>query len=233
MGSESLIAVLTGDVVKSKELSGHRQVVMDGLRHAVEKAQGYLAAKGCRLLFSGYYRGDAFQCALTDPRHSLWTAAFLRAELIFIRGKGENTDIRLGLGLGSASDLNENNISASDGEAFRLSGKALDSLKSAKEKYRRLLILSPWHGQNDLLAAMAALMDALIQRWTQVQAEAVSLFLMDKSQEEISRALGISQPAVQNRLERAGHFAVKEALDHYSRVIETHLINPNAYNPSL
>ena len=230
MVQEAVVAVLSGDLVKSKGLDDKRQAVMEGLLQAIEGARGYLATKNCRLLFSGFYRGDAFQCALSDPRFSLWTAVYLRTELIKLRGKWMSADLRLGLGLGPVSEWDENNISASDGEAFRLSGKALDGLKSGKEKYRRLGILSPWPEHDQLLTAVAALIDALIQRWTSAQAQAVSLYMCEKGQDQISKELGISQPAVQTRLQRAGHFAVKETMGLFSGVIEGHIIKPGVYN---
>jgi len=206
---------------------------MSGLLQAVESARAYLERLGCRLYFSNFYRGDAFQCALSDPTYSLWTSVFIRTELIKLRANDIRADARLGLGLGSASDWNEHNISSSDGEAFRLSGKALDSLKSGKEKYRRLRILSPWSDQNALLSVLAAFLDALMQRWTPEQAEAISLFLRDKNQEETSKILNVRQPAVQRRLQTAGHFAVKEALELFSQSISGRNINPQLNNAGL
>jgi len=233
MTQGKVIAVIAGDIVKSKSLQDRRKKVFDGLLRAIEDARNRLEQKQCKLVFSGIYRGDSFQCALSDPRQALWTAIFLRAELFKLRGKGLKTDVRLGLGLGTASQWNEKNISASDGEAFQLSGKALDLLKSAKEKYRRLYIASPWEDANRIFSVLAVLMDALIQRWTFAQAQALSLFLIDKAQEDTSRVLHISQPATQNRLQTAGHFAVKEAIDFFGYLVEKQKINQGIYNPIL
>jgi len=70
----------------------------------------------------------------------------------------------------------------------------------------------------------------MVQRWTPEQTEAMSLFLDDKTQGEISKELNIRQPAVQTRLQTAGHFALKETLDYFSRIINERIINPNIYN---
>jgi len=233
MKTNSLVAVISGDLVKSTRLEGQRSAVIKGVKNSVEAARSRLAKKNCRLLFSDFYRGDAFQCALSDPRQALWTIVYLRAELLKLSGKTIHADARFGLGLGTASEWNENNITASDGEAFQLSGKALDSLKSSKEKYRRLRILSPWPDKNSLLAVLAAWLDAAIQRWTREQAEAMSLFLDDKTQEEISKELHIRQPAVQTRLQTAGHFAVRESMDYFGRVINEMIIKPGVNNPGI
>jgi hypothetical protein len=211
--------VLTGDLVKSSHRKAKRPEIMRGLSSAVESSRSYLREYRCRLYFSNFYRGDAFQCVVTDPGHLLWTAVFIRTELIKMRADGIYADARLGLGFGPVSAWNRRNITASDGEAFRLSGKALDSLKSGKEKYRRLRILSPWPEESACLAVLVSFLDALMQRWTPEQAAAMSFFLRDKSQEEISRVFKIKQPAVQGRLQKAGHFAVKEAIDLFKQMV--------------
>jgi hypothetical protein len=230
MNKQGLVAVISGDLVRSSCLETERPAVLEGVRNAMESIRSRLAPKNCKLLFSDFYRGDAFQCALSDPRLGLWTAVYLRAELIKLRGKDIRAAARFGLGIGTASEWNEDNISASDGEAFQLSGKALDTLKSSKEKYRRLRILTPWPDQDSPLAVLAACLDAMVQRWTQEQTAAISLFLDDKTQDEISRQLNIRQPAVQTRLQTAGHYAVREMLDYFSRIIDERIIKPNIDN---
>jgi len=231
MMTHGVVAVISADLVKSRRLDAQRTAVIEGVRAAVEEIRSRLAKKNCRLLFSDFYRGDAFQCALTDPRHSLWAVVYLRAELIKLRGKEVPADARFGLGLGTASEWDETNISASAGEAFELSGQALDSLKSSKEKYRRIRIISPWSDQNPTLSVLAACLDATLQRWTVGQGEAMSLFLDNKTQEEISKALNVRQPAIQTRLQTAGHFAIKESLDYFSRALSERIIKLDVNNP--
>lgn len=222
--------VISGDLVKSSLREARRQAIMDGLRRAVKGSQGWLKTKGCRLYFSEFYRGDAFQCALTNPAYSLWTAVFIRTELIKLRTAGIKADARLGVGLGAVSDWDSRHITSSDGEAFRLSGKALDGLKSGKEKYRRLGILTSWPEDGRLLGVLASFLDALMQRWTPEQAAAMSYFLRDTNQDETSKILKVKQPAVQRRLQTAGHFAVKEALEIFFRSSGQRVINPQINN---
>lgn len=225
--------VLSGDIVKSSRREADRQAILDRLNSALEDSRTYLNEQGCHLYFSEIYRGDAFQCALTEPEYSLWTSVFIRTELIKLRAEGVRADVRLGLGLGTVSSWNEKKISSSDGEAFRLSGKALDSLKSRKDKYRRLRILSPWSDDAALLSVLAAFIDAVVQRWTPEQAEAISLLLRDTNQEEASKIIEVRQPAVQRRLQTAGHFAVKEALEFFSQMIKGRVIKPQLNNAGL
>lgn len=233
MKAQRVVAVLSGDLVKSRRLKDDRSAVLDGVAQAIKVTRSFLAAKHSKFLYSGFYRGDSFQCALSEPKHSLWTALFLRAELMKLRRRDIRVDVRIGLGLGTFSTWKERDISASDGEAFQLSGKALDSLKSAKEKYRRLRILTPWPDSDTPFSILASFLDAITQRWTLEQAEAISLSLIIKTQEEISRALRVKQPAVQKRLQTAGYYAVKEALDYFGRAVDDRIIEKGAYNRSL
>lgn len=226
MSAPECVGVLSGDIVRSTTNEKDRRIVILRLKSAFEASDAYLRGRNCRLYSSDIYRGDAFQCALTGPGWSFWAAIFIRTELLKLRREGVRADVRLGMGLGAVSSWNVRKISASDGEAFRLSGKALDALKSGKDKYRRLRIISPWQDDIGLFSALGALSDAFMQRWTPEQAAALSLFLRDESQQEISRALEIKQPAVQQRLQTAGHFAVKEALDLFRQIVESHSIKP-------
>ena len=74
--------VLSGDLVKSSHRNTKRATIMNGLSLAVESSRSYLKERQCQLYFSNFYRGDAFQCAVTDPAYLLWTAVFIRTELI-------------------------------------------------------------------------------------------------------------------------------------------------------
>ncbi len=233
MQSIQFAGVLSGDLVKSSHRDAKRSEIMNGLSLAVESSRSYLKERKCRLYFSNFYRGDAFQCAVTDPSYLLWTAVFVRTELIKMRADGIHADARLGLGFGSVSAWDPHNIRSSDGEAFRLSGKALDTLKSGKEKYRRLRILAPWPEERACFSILVSFMDALMQRWTPEQAAAMSFFLRDKGQEETSKIFEVKQPAVQGRLQTAGHFAVKEALELFSETVKIRIIRPQANNARL
>lgn len=233
MNIQELVAVITGDLVKSRGLESERSTVIEGIDQIIDKTREYLGTKNCRLLYSGFYRGDSFQYALSDPRYALWSTLFLRSGILTIRGIAVRVDIRLGLGLGTASSWNETNIAASDGEAFQLSGNALDSLKSIKEKYRRLRISTPWPDNDEVFSVLSSCLDALIQRWTPEQAAAISPFLRDKTQDEIAKELRIRQPAVQTRLQTAGHFAIKEANEYFMHVIVTRNIKLDVDNQGI
>jgi DNA-binding Lrp family transcriptional regulator len=66
-------------------------------------------------------------------------------------------------------------------------------------------------------------MDILIHSWSDEQAEAMFLNLTGKNQMEISRMLGISQPAVNRRL-KAAH---ADTINKFIKRFES-LLNPSA-----
>jgi len=59
------------------------------------------------------------------------------------------------------------------------------------------------------------LMDALIQKWTSNQAEAVRYKLQEWKEEQISEALGISQSAVSQRIKTAQWYAIEKLLTYF------------------
>lgn len=85
------------------------------------------------------YRGDSFQVVVDNPELALSVAIALRAKLkASTPDKSEVWDARLSLGIGDVS-FASGNILTSDGEAFRLSGRAFDNIGK-----KRLCISTPW-----------------------------------------------------------------------------------------
>lgn len=215
MDENKIYGVITGDLVKSAALRSKRDEILSQLRKILDSAKRLETEKTEFIVFSEIFRGDSFQGILSNPSISLKVALYIRAELLKMRINKKQADARIGIGIGTVDFLNEKSVEESDGEAFRYSGQTLDKTK----KFRRLSILSSSQEVNRHFSLLASLLDAIIQRWSIEQAEAVSLWLQRKTQESISEILGIKQPAVHQRLQIAGHFAIKEALDYFESTI--------------
>jgi len=207
--------VVTGDLVKSSTFKEQRNKILNHLRKSLKKATAFNKQKNQFIIFSDIFRGDSFQGVLSNPSEALSIALYIRAQLRIYRIKGKQVEARIGIGLGTLDFLDKKRIEESDGQAFQLSGKAIDSLRRAKEKYRKLWLLSPRQDFNHKFFSVISLLDAVIQSWSVKQAEAMALWLEGKTQQVISKELKIRQPAVFDRLQIAGHFAVKDALDYY------------------
>ncbi len=235
--NHNLCAVITGDLVRSRLYSTQRADVLDRLDSILKQATVLLDPLRGSIRFSRIFRGDSFQGLVINPERALTIILYIRSELLQIRIGRQQADVRLGLGIGRIENLNIENIEASDGEAFRLSGKALDALKGSRQKFRRFSFLSEQKEINPGLTMLAAALDAVIQSWSVEQAEAVSHWLQGKTQAEISRVLKIRQPAVQQRLRLAGHFALGAALDYYDSLFNRHALELGKHikseNPNL
>lgn len=167
MNPDTQFAVLTGDIVKSGRLATNE---LDNVRESIGDAVDAIRSwqRGVVKGKVAFFRGDSWQLLLADPSKALRAAVFLRARLI----AGGLADSRVSVGIGSVDNLSSRNVTKSTGEAFSLSGEALDTMKHPS----RLAIAIPDSVQlpNGLVAVVGQLCDALISDWTQRQAEIVS-----------------------------------------------------------
>ncbi len=185
------------------------------------------------------YRGDSFQ-GVVAPGEALAVALSLRARLRqweSVKPIGRTVakrvtkaptsilmndlpDARIAIGIGTVS-YRSGKVVESDGEAFRNSGLALDQLGVTGG---RLVLSTPWDEVNAEFGTSMQLLDALVGKWSSASAQAMFLYLTKgATQSEISRSLGISQPAVHKRLSGADHTVVQAMLDRYEVVVAAKL----------
>jgi hypothetical protein len=228
------IGVITGDIVGSREIS------------AKSRAQLYLDFK--KFLDSlqkdnwidryEVFRGDSFQCTLSKKNETLRVALMIRA---FIKsyisleqkaivskypGQGKTAskgyypgqqDIRLAIGIGATDFIKKDSLAHSDGEAFYLSGDSLDSLK--KMPYR-MVVKTPDKKFNDSIEASILLLDAVIQKWTNNQAEIVLFKLKNMKENETARELKITQSAVNQRTKTSQWYAIDKLVAYFSDTLQ-------------
>lgn len=213
MIKNKIYAVITGDIVKSRKLGKDREKVLSILKETLNSLKGF---KGDSIGgISEIFRGDSFQIVVSKPTTALEIAIFLKARLLTETIKEKNIDVRIAIGIGKVESLNKKNIPESDGEAFRLSGSALDNIS----KYRRLSIKSSIDELNTQLAFISSSIDSITRRWSPEQAEAILLWISGDTQTSISKKIGISQPAVNQRLQLGGHFALNESFELFKHLI--------------
>jgi hypothetical protein len=211
-------AVITGDLVQSTSLGERRQDSLNALKKVLQQVETLKEDEKETLWVSDIFRGDSFQVVISDPSWSLKIALFVRACLMKNVTQGKSADTRMAIGIGKIESFNKQVIAESDGEAFRLSGRSLDTMLN----YRRLSISSSSEELNDRFDLIAGFLDALLMRWTPEQAEAISLWLLGDTQVELSRILHISQSAVQQRLKLAGHFALTTCLRYFRKIVNNY-----------
>lgn len=205
------IAVLTGDIIRSTDLSPRRrEQLQDTLSNAFDKITGSLYQFRVE-----QFRGDSFQGVCPRAEEGLKALMFLQALL-----RQQDFGVRISLGLGEVG-YEGDSILTSDGSAFQRSGPALDELK---KKNQPVAVTGPSESFNKEWKVHALSLGYLLQRWTIPQAEAVLAQLQGLTQEESARVLQIKQPAVQQRLQAAGWNVMDAILERFVTSVHADLI---------
>ena len=211
MNDDQLYAVITGDIVGFSRLSAEsRDFSLSSVESAFESIQRIHKEIEVRHVI---YRGDSFQAVISNPNIALTVAVMIRSTL---KAFNNHLDARIAIGLGTIAYRHRKTISEWDGEAFRRSGPVLDAMKGN----RRLQITSPWEDVDAELRVELALLDLIIRKWSRPQAEAICLQLQGHTQEHMAKELGISQPAIQQRLRSAGASPLTDMIQRYRILIE-------------
>lgn len=176
--------VITGDLVNSSHIATEwRQTVIDALNSCVKDFSSLTTIK------MEMYRGDSFQVVVGNPELALSVAIALRAKLkASTPDKSEVLwDARLSLGIGDVSFESEN-ILTSDGEAFKLSGRAFDNIGK-----RRLCISTPWKELDNNLDLVTRFADSIVSGWTEKQASVFyHALVFPKLQKKLAEDMGMT-----------------------------------------
>ncbi len=202
-------AVLTGDIVGSSKLEpAALMALMQRLRDGAERFARVF--RGAVVGELDVFSGDGWQLLMQDWRRSVRAAVYMRA---VAKGDVEiEADTRVALGWGSidAQTLRPERISASTGEAFLLSGRAL---KAMKKQDRLAVDCGDVADRGELLRAALGLVDELARRWTARQAMTLAGALLGEGQAEIANGIGRKQSTVHQSLHTAGWQSIEGLLD--------------------
>lgn len=202
-------AVITADIVNSTAMGG-------GLITALGTAlENIIQANQAKML--SYYRGDSFQCYISDPYAAFRLALLLRTEtkLFGQKHSGIFTDLKISIGIGRI----ETPVTpkTAHGETFVLSGRGLDQLEKSD---RRLLIQSKDERMNIALEAISLFVDYLFDALTNKQAEVLQHLLMDRNQMETAVLLNKSQSTVNKHIQSLGWKQMEELFRLYQKTIQ-------------
>lgn len=212
-----MIAVITADLIDSSHYNEDLiKEVLDTLHSEFNALQKTYEDPDLRF---EVYRGDSFQGIIPDVPNALQIALEIKAAVNRIHLKqtrksktySKIADFRMAIGIGSY-DLVRETIAASNGEAFRYSGRMLDAMKNDT---RRTLLKSPSEEFNDEFNASLYLLDMLTNRWSTASAEVVYYLLKGLKEQEISGEIGITQSAVNQRKKASGWDAISILLKRY------------------
>ena len=202
------VAVLTGDLVKStRSPRDWSDTAFERLTAADEQLRRQLGrAEDPKL---ERFRGDGWQALIRSERHAL------RAALVFAaaaRSVHTKMATRISVGVGHAAPLASAGLGASDGPAFRLSGRGLEHMKRSA----LFTLVTQADGESGTWPWSAfTLAGAVAEAWTQQQAEVMRWLLLPTppTQTALGARLGITQQSVQGRFDNGSGGVLVEVLE--------------------
>ncbi|MDN3594099.1 SatD family protein [Zunongwangia endophytica] len=211
-----MIAVITADLIDSSSYPPEfLELVLETLQKEFDNfAENFSEEKSNFKI----YRGDSFQGIITNPENALLFSLFLKTALNKLESKDSSAikaDLRIAIGIGGY-DLKRDEISESNGEAFQLSGRTLDDMKS---NGRKLMLKTPNIDLNREFYTSLALFDFIADRWSTASAEVIYYLLQGYKEKEIAKIVGISQSAINQRKKIAAWDPISALLKRYEEKI--------------
>ena len=211
-------AVITADIIHSSKMS------IENKEWLLEKIDQQLKTlyESPDIMQSEMYRGDSFQCQLTDPKLGLKTALILKTFIKSLNPQEASSnkelfDVRISLGLGEVTS-SALNPGMSDGEAFHLSGKKLDEMKKQKMSFA----ISTNDNFKEELATESALLDFILSNTTALQCEVIYYKIYGLTEVAIAEKLKIQQAAVNQRSTAGGWNVIEKVLKRFETIYATH-----------
>lgn len=205
-------AVLTGDLVQSQQYT----------QETISKALDAIEAVSRNHFDSTYdlnpkftrFRGDGWQFVIGNVPRTLRLAVLIQAEL---RADPSLPSTRISIGVGKIDSMGSASLADASGEAFVVSGRALDWL----ERNGGTLSMSG-KGISQLHQIAVEFLELRVKLWTPQQAEAAAIFLgtTEATGRDIATHLGISQQAVSYRLAGADARRISELLNEWETEFE-------------
>ncbi|MFG5380187.1 hypothetical protein [Yoonia sp. R2-816] len=194
MHNPHLHAVLTGDLIKSRQAS--TAAVDATLKALGDAAATFGTVWGLDLRFTRF-RGDGWQVVLSNPGLLLDAALYFIARL---RAGQTGIATRISIGVGPIESLGSHDLADATGPAFFISGDHLGHMG------RNRMITLSGTGIGAAQVAIIDLAECIATGWTATQAEAVALHLEGDvpRHEDIAAKLGVTRQAIQSRLSGAG-----------------------------
>ena len=214
-----MVAVLTADLINSTTYDKKTlQQVIAVLKEEFEELNTREDA-----IFA-IFRGDSFQGILKQPKDALHIALKLKTSICKVQSTTQKkssspmADVRIAIGIGEA-EYNENAIAESNGEAFHLSGKTLDTMKSENKKISLKTANADINGE---FQVSLKFLDSLTDKWSIASAEVVYFLLKGLKEQQIANELHRSQAAIHLRKKAAGWEEIQLLLQRFEQNIENY-----------
>jgi hypothetical protein len=204
--------VITGDV------SNFTAVAPDQREELINDTTRLIKSWVSKKEYAEIFRGDSFQLLLNDADETLKRSIQLRCW--FKQHSPDKQqhllDARVSVGFGGVAYFGKS-ILDSDGEAFHLSGRAFDDMKTTHNYFQVSTVDSVLNEQLKIILGLA---DIIISQWTKNQAEVIFLLLEGKTQQEMADELRIAQSAVNNRIKLARWKEIDKTMRYIASIIQ-------------
>ncbi|PHR68764.1 MAG: fumarate hydratase [Lutibacter sp.] len=223
-------STISGDIVAFTSLSNKNKGILEKRIHHLIDLLAEKYNSFCRIV-----KGDYLECVVDKPEEALKIAILIKCSIKAIELEGETTNkrfkyfksygVRLAIGLGSLKrfDAKKGII---DGEAIYMSGRKINE-ESTHNKERiviknTLFFVSNNDDLNFHFKASIELLDFILNKATAKQCEVLYYKLLDYSENEISKIMNITQPAVNQHSLSVGWNAIETTVNQYSTLIKNH-----------
>jgi hypothetical protein len=161
-----------------------------------------------------WYRGDAFQLKTKNIAISLRVVLLIKFWIkSFEKEPKKSYDVRLSLGIGTI-EIDKKELSLSDGEAFRISGRNLDNLKPSKQS----LIIDANDINSNSLKIESQLLNAIIDGITPIQSKVLFYKLKGLKEDEIAKHLGLAQSTINQHSSSGNWNTISKYLDYFEKL---------------
>jgi hypothetical protein len=201
-----LHAVLTGDIVNSTLLDAEQE------KKLLKELQTLLSPYKYE-----FFRGDSFQVYLPDASGALKISLLCRITAIALMPENSpvTSDIRISVGIGEVKSP-VTNLATAKGEAFLLSGRALDNL----EKTEGRLIITTHHEMGSVaLSILSDYVNSIYKQVTSKQAEVILELLQGNTQQQVAEKLNRSKSTISQHVTAGRWDELEKILENYQKII--------------
>lgn len=200
-------AVLTGDIVNSTGLEPSLE------KKLVKQLQGILANHKHE-----FFRGDSFQSYINEPCMALRLALLCRTAAIGLQPDQwpPLSDVRISIGLGHV-DSPVSTLATAKGEAFLLSGRALDSMGKSEGK---LIIITENKMTNYTFGLMSDYINSVYKQMTPKQAVVIYELLLGNSQQHVAEKLNRSKSTISQHVTAGRWDEIENILKKYEEIVQ-------------
>ena len=203
--------VITGDI------TNFTSIRVDEKEDLINQTSRLIKSWVSRPEHAEIFRGDSFQLLLDEVSTTLYKSIQIRC---WLKQHTEDLkaplDARISIGFGEVDYFGTSVLDA-DGEAFHLSGRAFDEMKSTHQ-YFQVSTTNPV--LNEQIKIILSLANIIISQWTKNQAQVIFLMLNGKTQQEMADELEIAQSAVNNRIKLARWKEIDKTIRYIASLIQ-------------